>query len=82
MALRWFGHVRRLNGDDFAKRMCEGRIEEEDVRGRPLVGWINKVGGYWRESAGRKVSSVLRGSARRGGAGGISAVAISLGEFS
>ncbi len=35
--LRWFGQTVRMNENYFARKVFEGRIEGEGVRGRPLV---------------------------------------------
>ncbi len=48
-ALRWYGHVMRMNECEFTKRVFESTIEGRGVRGRPPVKWINRVEEYWRE---------------------------------
>lgn len=62
-ALKWLGHVRRMNEIDFAKRLYD-MIEGEVVRGRPhsneSIEWTSI-----RKLAGRG-SSMLRGSAETG----------------
>lgn len=35
------------------RRVHEGRIDSEDVRGKPPVKWINRVYKYWRELTGK-----------------------------
>ncbi len=42
-ALRWYGHVMRMNECAFTKRVYESTIEGRGVRGRPPIKWINRV---------------------------------------
>ena len=47
--LRWFGHVERMQGSEFTKRVYESEIDGIGVRGRPPVRWENRVEEYMRE---------------------------------
>lgn len=46
--LRLFGHMMRMDGGYFVKRMCEGSSEGGVYGGRPPVKRINIVVEYWR----------------------------------
>lgn len=49
-ALRWFGHMVRINEVDFVKRVHLGGIEGRGVSGRPPVKWMNRANKNWRVS--------------------------------
>ncbi len=44
--VRWFGHVMRMQENEFVKRVYEGGIDGGGVKGRPPVKWINRVSKY------------------------------------
>lgn len=50
--LRWFGHMMKMNENEFVERVNEGRIKGGDVRGGPPGKWINRVSEYWSERVG------------------------------
>ncbi|MCP5003018.1 MAG: hypothetical protein GY941_03575 [Planctomycetes bacterium] len=47
--LRWFGHVERMQGEEFTKKVYKSEIEGPGVRGRPPVKWSNRVEEYMNE---------------------------------
>ncbi len=53
-ALKWYGHVIRMNVCDFPKRIYECMIKGRGIRGTQPVKWINIVEEYWRERTGRR----------------------------
>ena len=42
-ALRWFGHVERMDGARMAKRIYDSGVEWRRGRGRPIMGWMEGV---------------------------------------
>ncbi len=62
-------------------KRLKGRIEGDEVRGRPRVQWINRVSEYWSERVESSRIDV-RGSARTGGDRDTSAAAPPGGKFS
>ena len=37
--LRWFGHVMRINENEFVKRLYTSHDEGQNARGKPPVEW-------------------------------------------
>ncbi len=47
--LRWFGHIERMENDEFVKKVYQGSAEGPNGRGRPLRRWEDKVKEYvWK----------------------------------
>ena len=42
-ALRWFGHVERMDDYRMARRMLMAEVSGGRVRGRPRLGWMDGV---------------------------------------
>ena len=42
-ALRWFGHVERMDEYRMARRVLMAEVSGERVRGRPRLGWMDGV---------------------------------------
>lgn len=83
--IRWFGYVIIINKDDCVKgvclRVCEGRIEGEDIR-RPPVQWVSRMNEYWRETSIRQGIKCVAWEAKTVKTGETSAVANPLEEVS
>ncbi|KAK4320818.1 hypothetical protein Pmani_008357 [Petrolisthes manimaculis] len=47
--LRWFGHVERIQGEEFVKKVYGSEVVGRGVRGRPPVRWQNRVEEYVKE---------------------------------
>ncbi len=41
--LRWFGHIERMENDEFVKKVYLGSVEGPNRRGRPLGRWEDRV---------------------------------------
>ncbi len=41
--LRWFGHIERMNSEEFVKQVYVSEIEGPGRRGRPLGRWKDGV---------------------------------------
>ncbi len=41
--LRWFGHIERMNSEEFVKKVYVSEIEGHSRRGRPLGRWWNEL---------------------------------------
>ncbi len=46
---RWFGHIQRMENEDFVKKVYRSSIEGPHRRGRPLGRWEDKVKEYVSE---------------------------------
>ena len=42
-ALRWFGHVERMDNDQLLKKEMNVKVDVRSARGRPRFGWMNGV---------------------------------------
>ncbi len=47
--LRWFGHIERMENEEFAKKVYWSSVEVPNKRGRSLEGWKDKVKEYVSE---------------------------------
>ncbi|KAK3893161.1 hypothetical protein Pcinc_003002 [Petrolisthes cinctipes] len=47
--LRWYGHVERMQGEEFVKKVYGSEVVGPGVRGRPPVRWQNRVEEYVKE---------------------------------
>ncbi|KAK3889856.1 hypothetical protein Pcinc_006182 [Petrolisthes cinctipes] len=47
--LRWFGHVERIQSEEFVKKVYGSEVVGPGVRGRPPVRWQNRVKEYVKE---------------------------------
>ncbi len=47
--LRWFGHIKRMENDEFVKKVCRSSVEGSNRRGRPLGRWEDRVKEYVSE---------------------------------
>ncbi len=59
--LRWFGHIERMNSEEFVKKVYVREIEGPSRRGRPLGRWKDRVKEYVSErgtSRGGKLEQV------------------------
>ncbi len=78
--VRWFGHIVRMNTEDFAKKVYVSEIEGPNRRGRPLGRWKDRVKEYVLPTRAKKVPLEEQGLNRQGGSvwtvrgGGCSAV--------
>ncbi len=48
-ALRWFGHIERMENEDFVKKVYLSSVEGLSRRGWPLGRWEDRVKEYERE---------------------------------
>ncbi len=55
--LRWFGHIERINGEEFVKKVYLSELEGPGRKGRPPGRWKDRVKEYMSE----------RGATRGGG---------------
>ncbi len=44
--LRWFGHIGRMENEEFVKEVYQNSIEGANRRGRPLAKWKDRVREY------------------------------------
>ncbi len=44
--LRWFGHIERMDNEDFVKKVYQSSVEGPNRKGRPLGRWKDKVKEY------------------------------------
>ncbi len=51
--LRWFGHIKRMENEEFVKKVYRSSVEDPNRRGRPLGRWENKVKEYVSERGAR-----------------------------
>ena len=42
-ALRWFGHVERMDNERLLKKVMNAKVDGRSARGRPRFGWIDGV---------------------------------------
>ncbi len=47
--LRWFGHIERMENEEFVKKVYRSSVEGPTKRGRPLGRWDDKVMEYVSE---------------------------------
>ncbi len=47
--LRWFGHIERMENEDFVKKIYRSSVEGPNRRGRPLGRWEDKAKEYVSE---------------------------------
>ncbi len=47
--LRWFGHIERMENEEFVKKVYQSSVEGPNRRGRPLGRCEDKVKDYLRE---------------------------------
>ncbi len=52
--LRWFGHIERMESEEFAKMVCWSSVEGPNRRGRPLGRWEDRVKEYVSERGVRE----------------------------
>ncbi len=79
--LRWFGHIERMENEEFVKVYLSS-VEGMNRRGRPLGRWEDKVKEYVSERGGRGNGLEWARSACIGRGGDPSAVATPLGDAS
>ncbi len=51
--LRWFGHIERMENEEFVKKVHRSSVEGPNWRGRPLGRWEDRVKGYVSDRGGR-----------------------------
>ncbi len=51
--LRWFGHIERMENEEFVKNVYGSSVEGPNRRGRPLGKWEDKVKEYVSERGAR-----------------------------
>ncbi len=51
--LRWFGHVERMENEEFVKKVYRSSVEGPNRRGRPLGRWEDQVKVYVSERGAR-----------------------------
>ncbi len=44
--LKWFGHIERMENEEFVKKVYWSSVEGHNRRGRPLGRWADKVKEY------------------------------------
>ncbi len=44
--LRWFGHIERMENEEFVKKVYQSSVEGPNRRGRPFERWKDKVKEY------------------------------------
>ncbi len=44
--LRWFGHIERMENEEFVKKVYWSSVEGPNRRGKPLGRWEDKVKAY------------------------------------
>ncbi len=49
--LKWFGHIERMNNEEFVKKVCMSEIEGPGRRARPLGKWRDRVKEYMSEAS-------------------------------
>ncbi len=47
--LRWFGHIERMENEEFVKKVYWSSVEGPNRRGRPLERWEDRVKEYVSE---------------------------------
>ncbi len=47
--LRWFGHIERMENEEYVKKVYRSSVEGPNRRGRPLGRWEDKVKEYMSE---------------------------------
>ncbi len=47
--LRWFGHIERMENEEFVKKVYGNSVEGSSRRGRPLSRWEDRVKEYVSE---------------------------------
>ncbi len=47
--LRWFGHIERMENEEFVKMMYLSSVEGPNRRGRPIGRWEGRVKEYMSE---------------------------------
>lgn len=58
--LRWFGHVERMPGDQWAKRCMSMNVEGDRARGRPRKTWNEVINGDLRAKNVNRVTAMDR----------------------
>ncbi len=51
--LRWFGHIERMEHEEFVKKVYQSNVEGPNRRRRPLGRWEDKVKEYVSERGAR-----------------------------
>ncbi len=51
--LRWFGHIERMENEEFVKKVYRSSVEGSNMRGRPFGRWEDKVKEYASERGAR-----------------------------
>ncbi len=46
---RWFGHIERMDNEEFVKKVYRSSVEGPNRRGRPLGRWEDRVKEYMSE---------------------------------
>ncbi len=47
--MSWFGHIERMENENFVKKVCWSRVEDPNRRGRSLGRWKDRVKEYVSE---------------------------------
>ncbi len=47
--MRWFGHIERMENEEFVRKLYLSNIEGPKTRERPLGRWEDRVKGYMSE---------------------------------
>ncbi len=53
-ALRWFGHIERMENEEFVKKVYLSSVEGPKRRGRPVGRWEDRVKEYVSERGERR----------------------------
>ncbi len=76
--LKWFGHIERMENEEFVKKVYQSIVEGPNRKGRPLGRWEDKV----KEYVSERESSGQGGRVWTGRGGDLSAVTTPLGDAS
>ncbi len=81
--LRWFGHIKRMNSEQFVKKVYVSDIDSPSKRGAPLGRWKDRVKEYTVKEVPLEGEGLnkQRGIVWRGRGGCSSAVATTLGDI-
>ncbi len=52
--LRWFGHIERMENEEFVKKVYQSSVEGPSRRGRPVGRWEDRVNEYVSEKGVRR----------------------------